>query len=927
MKDFSAVFNAHPQYIDSMYRSWLAEPTSVESDWQAFFKGFDFALNSSNGHSENGIATAQSPVPSGEGAGMDLTKEFAVIGLIHGYRDRGHTLSTTNPIMPRKNRKPRLELRDYGLSDADLDKKFAAGYEIGMTHATLREIVDHLQQLYTGNIGFESTHIFDKEKRQWLRERIESRKLSSDYGFSIEKKKRILEKLNGAVGFEQFLATKFVGQKRFGLEGGEATIPALDAMINRAAESETPVEEVVIGMAHRGRLNVLCNVVGKTYEQIFSAFEAKEVPDQIYGSGDVKYHQGYSSQTQALNGRSVYVKLLPNPSHLEAVDPVVEGFLRAKLDIRYDSEFDKVLPILIHGDAAVAGQGIVYEVIQMMSLNGYNTGGTIHLVINNQIGFTTSWEDARSSTYCSSVAEVVGAPVFHVNGDDPEAVVYAVELATDFRQAFNSDVFIDLVCYRRNGHNESDEPRFTQPEMWKIIEKHADPRKIYIDRLVKRGDVDEQLAKDMEATFKANMQARLEDVRQHPLPYTYQEPELAWKALKKTADDSDFQESPDTGVSRAVIDKLLGHLLSFPEGFTPVPQIAKLNEAKKQLIATGKIDWALGELLAYGSLLLEGRDVRMSGQDVKRGTFSHRHACIIDANNYQEINRLDRIAEKQGQFRIFNSLLSEYAVLGFEYGYSLATPDALVIWEAQFGDFVNGASTMIDQFIFAGESKWQRMSGLVMLLPHGYEGQGPEHSSARLERFLQGCAENNATVANVTSASNFFHLLRRQQVRPFRKPLVVMSPKSTLRAPFNLGEISELETGNHFREIIDDVNADAKKVKRLLVCSGKVYYDLFKRQQEEKRTDVAIVRLEQIYPFPKTQFDALMKKYGKAELVWVQEEPANMGAWAHLAVTQSGYGWKCISRSAAASPATGFAKKHEMEQAAIVEQAFQRSTT
>ncbi|HND89637.1 MAG TPA: thiamine pyrophosphate-dependent enzyme, partial [Saprospiraceae bacterium] len=478
------------------------------------------------------------------------------------------------------------------------------------------------------------------------------------------------------------------------------------------------------------------------------------------------------------------------------------------------------------------------------------------------------------------------------------------------------------VCYRKYGHNESDEPRFTQPEMWKIIEKHHDPRRIYTDRLVKRGDVEEQLAKDMEARFKADLQARLDDVRQNPLPYTYQEPELAWKALKKITDDSDFQESPDTGVAREVIDRMLQHLLGFPEGFSPVPQIAKLNEAKKQLVASGKIDWALGELLAYGSLLLQGHDVRMSGQDVKRGTFSHRHACIIDANTYQEINRLDGLAEHQGQFRIFNSLLSEYAVLGFEYGYSLATPDALVIWEAQFGDFANGASTIIDQFIFAGESKWQRMSGLVMLLPHGYEGQGPEHSSARLERFLQGCAENNITVANVTSASNFFHLLRRQLMRPFRKPLVVMSPKSTLRAPFNLGEISELLPGTHFRELIDDAAAQAEQVKRVLVCSGKVYYDLLKRQQEEQRGDVAIVRLEQIYPFPKVQFDALRKKYASAEWVWVQEEPFNMGAWGHLALHHGEYGWRCVSRAAAASPATGFQKKHDYEQAALVDAAF-----
>jgi 2-oxoglutarate dehydrogenase E1 component len=675
-------------------------------------------------------------------------------------------------------------------------------------------------------------------------------------------------------------------------------------------------------MAHRGRLNVLCNIVGKTYEQIFSAFEDKSIPDQSYGSGDVKYHQGYSSQTEALNGRKLYVKLLPNPSHLEAVNPVVEGFCRGKLDILYAEEFDRVLPIIIHGDAALAGQGIVYELIQMMHLEGYNTGGSVHLVINNQIGFTTSWEDARSSTYCTSVAEVVQAPVFHVNGDDPEAVVFAAELAIEYRQMFNTDVFVDIVCYRRNGHNESDEPRFTQPEMWKIIEKHEDLRAVYNKILVARGDVDEQLAKDMEAKFRADLQARLDNARQKPLPYTYQEPEMHWKALKKTVDDADFQESPETGISRKAIDALLQHLLSFPADFVPISQIAKLTEAKKQLVSTGKIDWQLGELLAYASLLTEGYDVRMSGQDVKRGTFSHRHACIVDAENYREVNRLDGIAAKQAKFRIFNSLLSEYAVLGFEYGYSLSTPDALVVWEGQFGDFANGASTIIDQFIVAGESKWQRMSGLVMLLPHGYEGQGPEHSSARLERFLQGCAENNMTVANVTSAANFFHLLRRQIVRPFRKPLVVMSPKSALRAPFNLGEISEIETGTRFRELIDDTAVQAAKVKRLLLCSGTIYYDLLKQQKTEKRIDVAIVRLEQIYPFPKTQFEALRKKYAKAELVWVQEEPANMGAWSHLAINQPQYGWKSVSRRAAASPATGFPKAHEKEQAGLIEQAF-----
>lgn len=914
MKDNSAVFNAHPQYIDTMYKSWQIDPAAVETDWGQFFQGFDFAMQSANGHASDSSATA---LPT-----ADLTKEFAVYRLIYGYRDRGHALSLTNPIKARKDRKPRLELADFGLADSDLDKKFAAGAEIDLPNATLREIESKLRAIYSGNIGFETRHIFDKGKRKWLRERIEKRNMRPDFGFSIEKKKRILEKLNGAVGFEQFLATKFIGQKRFGLEGGESTIPALDAIINKVSESDNPAEEVVIGMAHRGRLNVLSNIVGKTYDQIFNDFETKILPEQSFGSGDVKYHLGYSSQMEAANGRSIYIKLLPNPSHLEAVNPLVEGFVRAKLDVLYNGVVDRAVPILIHGDAAVAGQGIVYEVAQMMKLKGYNTGGTVHLVINNQIGFTTGWEDARSSNYCTGIAEVTESPVFHVNGDDPEAVVFVSELAAEYRQTFNEDVYIDLVCYRKNGHNESDEPRFTQPALWKVIEKHEDPRKIYTQRLIERGDVDAKLANEMEANFKADLQARLDDVRQNPRPYSYQKPEEQWRTMQKTTTDADFDQSPDTGISQQQIDLLLKKLLSFPEGFTPLPQISKLQEAKKSLVEQGLIDWQFGELMAYGSILLEGKDVRMSGQDVRRGTFSHRHAVVVDAVNFQEINRLDNIVENQGKFRIFNSLLSEYAVLGFEYGYGLASPDNLVLWEAQFGDFVNGASTIIDQYITAGETKWGRQNGLVMLLPHGFEGQGPEHSSARLERFLDGCAENNITVANVTSASNFFHLLRRQLARPFRKPLVVMSPKSTLRAPFNLGKISELLVGNRFREILDDEKANPKKVKKLLVCSGKVFYDLDKYRDEQKREDVAIVRLEQIYPFPKKQFDEILKKYEGASLAWVQEEPMNMGAWPFLAVNFGEYGWRRVSRPSAASPATGFAKLHSKQQDDLVATAF-----
>ncbi len=914
-QNISAVFNAHPEYIEQMYKIWLDNPHAVESDWAAFFKGFDFA------HQSNAIAAPVSEngsaaVPSGQ-----LAKEIAVIALIHGYRDRGHMLSTTNPIKPRKDRQPKLDLADYGLSEADLSTAFYAGAEIGLAGATLAKIVERLKAIYCGNIGFETTQIHDKERRMWLRQRVESIVRDNEYGFSTEKKKRILSKLNEATLFEQFLHTKFVGQKRFSLEGGETAIPAIDAIIQSGAASETPVEEVVIGMAHRGRLNVLTNIMRKTYAQVFAEFEGKYHFDD-FGSGDVKYHMGFSSQIEALNGRSVYLKLLPNPSHLEAIDPVVQGFARAKADALYGSDYDRILPILVHGDAALAGQGICYEVIQMSGLPGYYIGGTIHLVINNQIGFTTDWVDARTSTYATSVASVVQAPVFHVNGDDPSAVVFACELAVEYRQKFNSDVFIDMVCYRKYGHNESDEPRFTQPGMYKIIEKHPAPRVMYMEKLLKAGVIDEATAQRMENDFKQELQSRLDEVRsEKELPYTYQETELAWKNLRRST-TKDFDQSPATGIPRSVINKILKHLTSWPAGFQPMPQLEKLLKQKAEMVASGEVDWSLGELMAYASILLDGRDVRMSGQDVKRGTFSHRHSCPIDMNTEQQINRLDGLAEKQGKFRIYNSLLSEYAVLGFEYGYSLANPQNLVIWEAQFGDFANGASTIIDQFILAAETKWKRMSGLVLLLPHGYEGQGPEHSSARLERYLQGCAEDNIIVANVTTAANLFHLMRRQVTWEFRKPCIIMSPKSILRPPFCVSKIEDFITGTRFQELIDDANADPKKVKRLVVCSGKLYYDLLKHQTETKNTSVALVRLEQIYPFANKQMDAIVKKYAKAELVWAQEEPANMGAWSYIATNQSKYGWKYVGRAAAASPATGFAKVHAKEQEAIVNACF-----
>lgn len=919
MNDFSFIANAHPNFIDDLYQKYQNDPEGIEESWKTFFKGFDFAANGNGSTHTNTNGTAS----NGNLSGYDIVKELRVLSLIMAYRYRGHLLSTTNPIRTRRDRRPNLNIADFNLSEADLDLNFYVGTEIGLaSNTSLRNIIKRLREIYCGNIGFEFNYIQDRDKRRWIRTRIEQHISEGGYGLSVEKKKRILEKLNGAAIFERFLHTKYVGQKRFSLEGGESTIAALDAIINAGAEDR--VEEVIIGMAHRGRLNVLVNTIGKTYADVFNEFEGNVVLDQIYGDGDVKYHLGFSSQTKTLTGKEVHLRLVPNPSHLESVDPVVEGYARAKADLLYQSDYDKILPILIHGDAAVAGQGVVYETLQMSKLEGYYTGGTVHFVINNQVGFTTDFQDARSSTYSTGVAGVIQTPVFHVNGDDPEAVVFVSELAMAYRQEFNEDVFIDMVCYRRHGHNEGDDPAFTQPELYELIKDHPDPRAIYSKRLIERGDVDAEMAQKLEEEFWNTLQARLDDVKQNTLLYNPQEPDLAWRALQRITTSTDYDFSPETGVDRAIIDKITEHLMHIPSDINPVTKIHRLIKGKQKLLDEQKLDWALGELVAYGSLLLEGKNVRMSGQDVKRGTFSHRHAIIADNGTDKEYNRLSQMQEGQGQFMIYNSLLSEFAVLGFEYGYSLASPDKLVIWEAQFGDFYNGAQTIVDQYIMAAESKWQRASGLVMLLPHGYEGQGPEHSSARLERFLQNCADFNVTVANCTTPANFFHLMRRQLVRPFRKPLVVMSPKSLLRHPEVISNVEEFTTGTRFQEVIDDEGVkDNKKIKRLLLCSGKVYFDLLEKKRTDKINHVAIVRLEQLYPIPEKQLQALFEKYSHAEIVWVQEESANMGAWQHLFMH---FGCKkdirLIARRASASPATGFLRLHNLQQEELVSRAF-----
>ncbi len=902
MRDFSYLMNSSPAFIEQMYVDYQQNPSKVDPEFRSFFAGFDFAVN--NNSSASSIST----------------DEFKVYDLIRAYRNKGHLIAKTNPLKPRKDRQANLELAHFGLQDADLDKSFVIGSAIGLPNASLREILERLQTWYCGQIGFEYAMVRNSEELQFLRERIEN---NARFQFSIDKKERIFRKLNQAVVFEKFLGTKYIGEKRFSLEGGETTVPALDAIIQTAAEKGA--EEIVIGMAHRGRLNLLANIMGKTYEEIFNEFEGNIVPDSTMGDGDVKYHMGYSSQYPTQLNQQVYVKLMPNPSHLEAVNPVVEGFTRAKADVIYQSDFTKILPITIHGDAAVAGQGIVYEVTQMAALPGYATGGTIHFVINNQIGFTTNFDDARSSDYCTSIASITNSPVIHVNGDSIEDVVFACELATEYRQRFGKDFWIDMVCYRKHGHNESDDPKYTQPGLYKLIEKHANPRDIYTQKLHSEGSLSADLAKKMEKEFWDDLQARLEQVKQHPLPYKPQPNELAWQSLTESG-----EVHPQTGISRSSAKVIIEGLIRVPEGFTPLRKISKYLEERRSSMQENKtVDWAAAELMAYGSLLLEGKHVRMSGQDVKRGTFSHRHAVLFDENTDAQYNRLNHLSEQQGKFHIYNSHLSEYGVLGFEYGYSIASPDNLVIWEAQFGDFSNGAQIMIDQFIVSAESKWQRNTGMMLLLPHGYEGQGPEHSSARLERFLQLCAEDNMTVVNITDPANFFHAIRRQLCRNFRKPLIVMSPKSLLRHPKCVSPIDAILEKTSFREVIDDSmnEQQAASVRKVLLCSGRIYFDLIEERNKRQANDIAIVRLEQLYPLRMDKIRDVLARYTQADWTWVQDEPQNMGAWNFLLakfweVTGETNMLSLVSRKNSASPATGFKKQHVKEQADIFERAF-----
>jgi 2-oxoglutarate dehydrogenase E1 component len=904
MDDFSYLSNADVDALDALYKQYRNDPDSVDHGWKKFFEGFDFARTS---YGEGGA------IPE------NVQKEFKVINLINGYRVRGHLFTLTNPVRKRRQYSPTLAIENFGLSDADLDTEFEAGEEIGIGKAKLRDIIDHLEKTYCQHIGIEYMYIRQPEMVDWIRNKIE---LTNRPKFSPEEKKQIFKKLNQATVFEQFLQKKFVGQKRFSIEGNESLIAALDDLVEKGASMG--VKEFIVGMAHRGRLNTLAHIFGKPYEEIFSEFEGKEYDEEEHFDGDVKYHLGYSTEVKTDTGKDVHLTLAPNPSHLEAVDPVVEGLCRAKID-HYLKDEKAIVPILIHGDAAIAGQGVVYEVVQMAQLDGYRTGGTVHIVVNNQIGFTTNYLDGRSSTYCTDVGKVTLSPVFHVNADDVEAVIQTVRIALEYRQTFNRDVFIDLLGYRKYGHNEGDEPKFTQPKLYKAIASHPNPREIYLNQLIEEGVMDEKAGKAARAALEEELDAKFDASKEISKAYVKHFLEETWKDYRPSTPE-DFDESPKTAVPVKKLKALAEKLSTLPEDEKFFRKTKKLMEERMKMVNEDRLDWSMGELLAYATLLDEGHPIRVSGQDVERGTFSHRHAVVKTDDEEKEYITLNGLSENQGMFSIYNSLLSEYGVLGFEYGYAFGSPQGLTIWEAQFGDFFNGAQITIDQFISAAEDKWRTMNGLVMFLPHGYEGMGSEHSSGRMERFLQLCAEHNMQVANCTLPGNMFHLLRRQMKRPFRKPLVVFTPKKLLRYPKAISTLKDLSTGG-FNEVIDDPNVNKKDVDTIAFCSGKIYYDILEyREKHEIGENIAVVRLEQLYPLPKKQLDAILDKYGRdKKLIWVQEEPENMGAWSFILRTWRDVQLDCIARHASGSPAAGSPRVHEQRHELILSRLFENA--
>lgn len=925
MDKFSFLNAVHAQYIDEMYEQYLQYPDSLEPSWKAFFQGFDFA-------SEMYGEAQEVPDTSTQGKGVasqqildhttrdtlpdDIRKEFQVLSLIDAYRRRGHLFTQTNPVRKRREYQPDLSIENFDLNKNDLDKSFSCATKIGMSgSATLRQIIERLERIYCESIGVEYMHINNVEEKKFVREWIQQNENQTK--FSAEEKKHILHKLNEAVAFENYLHAKFVGQKRFSLEGGESLIPGLDQLISRSAKNG--VSEVVLGMAHRGRLNVLTNIFQKSYKQIFSEFEGKEFEEDVF-SGDVKYHLGSSKTITTEDGQEVNINLAPNPSHLETVASLVMGISRAKIDHTFSNDYSKVLPVIIHGDAAIAGQGIVYEVAQMMTLDGYKAGGAIHIVINNQIGFTTNYLDARSSIYCTDIAKVTDSPVMHVNADDVEAVVHALRFAADFRARFAKDVYIDLLGYRKYGHNEGDEPRFTQPKLYKTISKHPNPREIYKAKLMSENIVSDETLSQMETEFKALLDKDFDaskEIERNTMDIFMKD---IWKDLPNARTGA-ILKTYETGYDIEKLKELGVKISTLPSDKKFLSKVSRLFDVRLKMIQeTNSLDWAMGELLAYATLLEEGYNVRISGEDVERGTFSHRHAVLKTEDTEEEYTPLEHIS--QSRFDIFNSHLSEYGVLGFDYGYALSSPNTLTIWEAQFGDFVNGAQIIIDQYLVAAEEKWRIQNGLVMMLPHGFEGQGAEHSSARLERFLTLCANDNIIVANITTPANYFHLLRRQLKMPFRKPLVIMTPKSLLRHPRVVSPIEDMANGQ-FQPILDDTSANPNKVERIALCTGKIYYELLAKKQELNDEKVAIIRIEQIYPLDQEKLKSILNKYSASKsLIWIQEEPENMGAWTYILRLLRDTGIQLIAPVPSGAPAPGTHKKFENNQKKVVESLF-----
>ena len=931
MNSLNVPTSANSAVIEAAYEAWQQNPDSVDPTWRAFFQGFTLG---SNGASPTAAAAAAVNTPI-----IDSLKQSHVHYLINTYRAIGHMEAHLDPLSDPPEPHPKLSLAQFDLGEADLETSFDVGTFLGGGQMKLADVLIALRTTYCDHVGVEYTHIQDVDVRRWLQERMESTR--NQPNFTRAEKIRILRRVHKAELFEKFLHTTYVGQKRFSLEGGETMIAALDSIIEHCPA--VTVEEVVLGMAHRGRLNVLTSVMRKNFDLLFEQFSENYIPESVGGDGDVKYHLGYEAILDTASGKKVEVRLAANPSHLEIVDPVVEGKARARQRIRGDTERKRVLPLLIHGDAAFAGQGVVAETMNFSQLPGYKTGGTLHFIVNNQIGFTTDPEDARSTRYCTDVAKMIEAPVFHVNGDDPEAVCMVAQLALDFREEWQRDVVIDMYCYRKHGHNESDEPAFTQPLLYRKIAAHPQVSAVLSRKLVAEGTITEAESDAIKAEYTLALESNLEKAKASETAKSAKRAAIL-EAKKFQGSTAVFQ--PDyhfkpvaTGVEAAQLEKIVRGLTKVPAGFKLNPKIKRFLETRAQAFKEGgPIDWGFGEALAFGSLLLDGTPIRLSGQDTQRGTFSHRHAVLHDAETLETYTPLLNLDEKQARFCVYNSLLSEAAVLGFDYGYSLDYPSMLCIWEAQFGDFANGAQVVIDQFIASGESKWQRASGITLLLPHGYEGQGPEHSSARLERFLQNCAEDNMQVVNITTPANFFHALRRQMKRDFLKPLIVMSPKSLLRLPAATSRLEDFTTGS-FKEIIDDpafattgsgtrapFATATKAPTRVIFCSGKVYYDLVDYREKNGHSDTAIVRLEQLYPLHLKRLNEIAKKYSGARIVWCQEESQNMGAWSYIAplltTTFNGFVPLYAGRDASASPAVGSLALHKHELATFLKEAF-----